>query len=48
MMTLLCKNYSPDTCTELVNKHDNKMIVQEGIKKKVVVQTLNAINTYFD
>lgn len=37
-MTLLCKNHSPDTCTELVIKHDNKRIVQEGIKKKVVVR----------
>ena len=47
-MTLLCKNHSPDTCTELVIKHDNKRIVQEGIKKKVVVQTLKAASTCFD
>ena len=34
MTTLLCKNHSPDTCTEPVIKHDNKIMVQEGMKRK--------------
>ena len=48
MTTLLCKNHSPDTCTEPVIKHDNKMMVQEGMKKKAVVKTLKVANTCFD
>lgn len=48
MMTLLCKNHSPETSTALAIKHYNKMIIQENTKKKVVVQTLNATNACFD
>ena len=48
MMTLLCKNHSPEICTVLAIIHYNKMIIQENIIKKVVVQTLNAKNVCFN
>ena len=37
-MILLCKNHSPDTCTELVIKDDNKRIVQEGISSSATLK----------